>query len=666
VATETDDTFQLGPTAGDLDTYCVYGPILARAITEFSAGLKVGRATYDEREHCFWLVLDDFSGGVGYKKLDMREQLGTCWDNVGGVDIRFGGRVILPPDIDTLAASPGSYDYGIVGPVGRMPYLLSAIGGASGHLYVGIGDEIYQTPAARTSLTHRGTITNCKRINSIVEFCEPGGTRYLYAAGTDASGTTYMFRSTDGTTWAIVPDSTWLGAKKCIEDVTVYNKGGGVNLLVGATPIAKIVMSTDGVEWSDDNATEPVTYYDSGYGAVTFMGTATGHWGGPAIYFINAGKLYALDFDNQTAHPINLGSALRLVTGCIHQDSVVVTDSFAVYQYLAGGIETVRQIGPRVKDGLPPCMATGCITCLFSDGEFLYAVWSLAGTTQLMVHTGTGWTPVGPAIATFASFVGFMERLPVLFTATQSRRIWIMGSAAYNSTTGAGARLYTVPPHGRSPIMGTDEFSNGPLSFITGWIDGGFADLKGVLYKMKIDAFYLTANETVKVEYRLDNSEGGWTELGTFNNTTIELWFDSATHQGIEFRTVQLQITLNRADGDNTLSPDARALILAYDKKPELRTAWTIRVDINRMVEQPAQYQIDSADATVDRIWEKLKTLYDTKPLLVMKVPTIETEGHILVHIADLPLSLDDFRTEAKARGYVELQLIQPLAYVAP
>ena len=38
----------------------VSGPIVARAISEFTAGLKIGPATYDEREHAFWLVLDDF------------------------------------------------------------------------------------------------------------------------------------------------------------------------------------------------------------------------------------------------------------------------------------------------------------------------------------------------------------------------------------------------------------------------------------------------------------------------------------------------------------------------------------------------------------------------------------------------------------------------------
>jgi len=659
MAVETDDTIQLGPV-GDLDTYVVEGPVLARAITEFAAGLKIGKATYDEREHCFWLVLDDFSGGVGYRRTELREAGGTAWDNIGGVDIRFEQRILLPPDIDTLAASPTYFDYGIVGPVGRNPWCLSAIGGGGGHLYVGIGDEIYQVDSARTALTYKATMANCKRINSIVEHCVPGGTPYLWAAGTDASGTTYMYRSADGSAWAIVPDSPWLGAKKCIEDVLVYNKGGGVEVLVGATPIGEIVMSTDGIDWSDD-ATEPISYYDSGYGAVSFIGIATGHWGGPAIYFINAGKLFALDFDNQTAHPINLGSALRVITGTIHQDSVVVTDGFNVYQYIAGGIETVRQMGPRVKDGLPGCMNSGCFTCLFSDGEFLYGIWSLtlSAVSQLMVHTGTGWTPLAPQIGTFTSFVGFMERLPVLFTAVQTRRLWMMGSSTYNSATGAGARLYTVPPHGRGPRIGTDEFSDGPLAFISGWIDGGFSDLEGILLKMKIDGYNLSSDETVLVEYRLNNVEGGWSTLGTFVATNSEIWFD-ANHVGVKFYTVQFQITLNRKTATNTLSPDVRALVLCYDKKPDLRTAWTVRIDVNRMVEQPKIYKIDAVDCTLAIIWAKLKALYDEKQLLHFIVPTIETTG-IKVHIADLPATFEDFRTEVGGRGYVELQLIQPI-----
>lgn len=44
--------------------FIVHGPIAAGAISEFTTGLKIGAATYDEREHAFWAVLDDFLAGA--------------------------------------------------------------------------------------------------------------------------------------------------------------------------------------------------------------------------------------------------------------------------------------------------------------------------------------------------------------------------------------------------------------------------------------------------------------------------------------------------------------------------------------------------------------------------------------------------------------------------
>lgn len=59
--------------------FAVSGPIRGGMVSEFATGLKVGRATYDEREHAFWISLEDFSGGMGYRQLDVREAGGTHW-----------------------------------------------------------------------------------------------------------------------------------------------------------------------------------------------------------------------------------------------------------------------------------------------------------------------------------------------------------------------------------------------------------------------------------------------------------------------------------------------------------------------------------------------------------------------------------------------------------
>ena len=59
--------------------FLVDSPIRGGMVSEFSTGLKIGKATYDEREHAFWLVLDDFTGGFGFRQLEVREAGGTHW-----------------------------------------------------------------------------------------------------------------------------------------------------------------------------------------------------------------------------------------------------------------------------------------------------------------------------------------------------------------------------------------------------------------------------------------------------------------------------------------------------------------------------------------------------------------------------------------------------------
>jgi hypothetical protein len=646
--------FDYGDT--DAQKWLVTGPVLGRAINEFSAGLKIGRATYDEREHAFWLVLDDFSGGIGYRRLDIRTQLGTIWDNPTGADVRFSGRVVLPPLISTLGADGiGAYDYSTIGPGSNHNACVSALGGGEGLLYVGIGDTLYSTDKTRAALTAEDVLANSTRINSVFPFFD-GTTRYLYYCGTAGTGNSVLRRAT-------VPfggGSDWDDASaKCIEDAIVYDKGWGVSVIVGSTPIGKIIYSADGVNWSDDLAPVPEILFNAGEAAVSFIGVAPAPWGGSGIYFLNAGKFYCLDFDTRTAYPIDLGDNIRLVCGALYQDTVVVTDGWNVYQYNPTGVETVRNLGVSTKDGLASCIATGRITAMASDGDQLFAVWSLkdAGSTQLMVYTGTGWTTLGDNISSFTAFTCCIEALPYLFAEVQSRRLWIIGAESYSGTTGAGARLYSMPAHGKGPIIGTDTFSS-MAGYTTGWIDGGFADLDGILMRMEVDGYYLTTDQHIDVSYRLDNDEtAGWTTLGTFYVTGDRLWFDT-DQIGLPFRTVQFAVNLHSVY-DTTKSPDLRALVLVYDKKPDLRMAWTVRIDVDRMVNEGIE--VAGVPATMERVWDKLRKLYSKIQLLYFRIPQAE-DPEIRVRMVDIPGTFDDFRDEVGGGGTIDVQLIEVVA----
>lgn len=69
----------------------------AEGIAEFETGVKIGPANYDNREHSFFIVLDDWTGGFGYKVLNVRDALGTYWfANPLNAPYMQTGRVTLP------------------------------------------------------------------------------------------------------------------------------------------------------------------------------------------------------------------------------------------------------------------------------------------------------------------------------------------------------------------------------------------------------------------------------------------------------------------------------------------------------------------------------------------------------------------------------------------
>ena len=78
-------------------SFPITGQIVAAAASDFEAGIKVGKVSYDNRENAFFLVLNDFTGGFGSRYLDIREELGTYWfAGESSPETSYAGRVTLP------------------------------------------------------------------------------------------------------------------------------------------------------------------------------------------------------------------------------------------------------------------------------------------------------------------------------------------------------------------------------------------------------------------------------------------------------------------------------------------------------------------------------------------------------------------------------------------
>lgn len=111
-----------------------------------------------------------------------------------------------------------------------------------------------------------------------------------------------------------------------------------------------------------------------------------------------------------------------------------------------------------------------------------------------------------------------------------------------------------------------------------------------------------------------------------------------------------------REDG---VTPELQALVLLFDKKPRIRTAWTIRLDVSRTTER--HLLLGNETMTTERIWQFLKSLVNTPRLIKLVIPSMESGG-INVRITDMPATISEFRVAMGGKGFVELQVIEPVA----
>lgn len=561
------------------------------------------------------------------------------------MDIRRPRHITLPLLQQTAALdAPAALDY----TGGRMPtgpITGSDISG-SVRMYAGFGGGIYVSDDLGASWTKKADITNGKVISKILEFAEaPTGTRKLYAfvEGTAAE----FYTSTDGDSWSAS------GADQAVvEDAIVWNQR-----LIGTMPIARIIYSKDGDAWSNKLTVSDIVWANN-FGRVEFVGIYMAPWGEAAVHFVahsdqGLRTLHVLDFDHRTAYPIPLGTGRHIGDVKVWQNFLAATDGYNVYLWDG---QSVRNITWSRKGPMPDALQDGLIWQLIPTGDYLYATFiDESDNLQLLVYNGAGWTTLGPVVTdAFSMVAGVIHQFSNALM-TNRRRIVAFDASAWDSASSPETIRWTLPQNSDVPQVGLDSFQDGPLSFITGWIDGGFSEISGALYSLMIDGYGITATETVKVEYQLDNNESGsWTTLGTWTSVGDTKFFSAP--DGLEFRTVRFRISLDRGS-TATKSPEVKALVLQYDKRPNLRQAWIFQIDVDRMVNE--KVQVGGSDATFLNVWAALKTAWNTKTMIAFGVPNIS--GTLRVKITDMPLTVDDFRSAVDGRGVIDCTVIEPI-----
>ena len=666
-----DDNITLGG-----QTFPIKGFVRGNSVSEFETGIKIGKATYDSREHAFFLVLDDFSGGFGHRRLDIREELGTFWESLktNAPDLRRPGHITLPTVMTARAvsANPTAIDLSVT--AGDYPWCRLA-----DNSYVfGIGNSIYRTTDGVTYTRVDAGGADAGGVGSIVQMIgRDASVRYFafYWSQTAAlTGTARYKISTDGITWA----------NGAIDRVLHHGFYWDDKLIAAYGRSIIFATLTAGVEaWNFDDVNDAEFIANVAADHITFVGVATAPWGEPAIYFQNAGSLWVLDFFARKCYPVDLGIGRFIHSAILWGGQIVVSDGWNCWLYNPGDPGTVRPIGFPRLNGIPPEMRDSdgqALTRFLSTSDaFLYAAVSKPAAAAerrcyLFVYNGVGWSQIGGEMTNFEPS-GIFQGNYRSFGLVSDRKMTILGAQAYNNTT-AKVTTYQLPELHQVPTVDIDSFGPSGARWTTGWIDGGFNDIDGTLLRLNIDAWNLSTTETVRVEYQLDNNEASaWAQMvdsnnlaDLFDNTTNILYFSQTTpKRGIKFRTVRFRITINRG-GTPTKSPEIRALTLVFLKTPEFRSAWTLQIDANRMIETSATgndttYYIDGNAATMARIWSKLQSLWINNHTLVeLIIPNIEPSPGINVKITDVPMTFDDFRNAVDGQGYIDVQVLEPVS----
>lgn len=582
MAAELGDYITLNGT-----TLLVRGIQAGKPVSEFTSGLRIGRANYDDRQNAFFTVLDDFSGGFGHRILDIRESLGTHWDNEG-VDLRHSRQMMLPPykfllntdgnDPTSMILSTEILDGAAIGVASND----LAVG--PNYFYYGAGDSLYRVGNKRDTLERvkdlSGESPAPEKITRAFVFRgKVSNTQRLYFVTTNSTVNSLFYYSSD----PVATSPTFTAGDRNLWDALPFQ-----DRVIGQDTVFQIIYNvepTNALDWNIDDANDGEALWHA-QSVVRFLGTAlhsTVNYA--AMYFIDYGdgRLYALAPDIRICTPVGIGDFHYLVNGVVWQGQVVVTNGWNIWLYSpggGGGSETVRDISLFGRQGVPDAVRDGNyrITGLVDGGRELFAIAerSAIGTQVgkdttigfvIFVYNGAGWSTFVPkaeqAIATSNHganpIAAVIDRYPISVVSAQqqsteiSRALNILCQSHTDTANFVELHSHLLPRIGDVPEPEFDLFMSAApdgdyIEFETGWFDGGFADIKGALFYAKLDMAKGDATLPVRIRYRLDDDEtGAYTTLGTaIAAGTTTMQFDASNKAGVQFRTAQFRVGLKR------------------------------------------------------------------------------------------------------------------------
>ena len=312
--------------------------------------------------------------------------------------------------------------------------------------------------------------------------------------------------------------------------------------------------------------------------------------GNAVIYVSTKSGLYVHDFANakflksEVILPEQNDSGKGLD---VWHSSLYVSSGLNFYQYTAGQVADITDVGLHNFDGLPIGYSGAIVDAIQSYDEiFVLVSGPSVNSTQyssVMSYDNKGWHVWYTVGTNKTMYRGIVS------TVTDNR-FWF--------TTTDGIFWIELPIGSLNPKKITTTTYDSSGFCFTPWFDAGWANGSKIADELFVKTSSCTVDQDVIVQYRTDYSyndlSSGLTTLGIIESNGITT-YSFGSGAGIAFKAIQFAFTLRRGGG-NTNSPVLEWFALKYTKR--LEPAWSYQFTID--CTQP--YNHKSTSQLVDAI----------------------------------------------------------------
>ncbi len=404
--------------------FMLSGPVAIDPASDFAQGIKTGPASFDTRLHSFFDAVDDFSAGVGYDRIDIREDIGV-YNSISTypVDTRRSKHTHAAPYLERIWSwIPDGTGFS----QNRNP-MVSADG------VLVFGDRLVTIhPFVPLLYTDDGWVW---RYEDTI-----GGTNAYWALSTKLAG---AFHGESGTGYFIlnVDDGVVPNAM-----AIYFTDPTGTISQQGPLPYWDIIYSRISEQFFSlgntgvtiGAGTYPTAGPSSGNlpsGQGQILGEMTSPHGNPAIYFSKGGKLFYAErfyseFDGTYVTQFNesvVGTGFHVGGSTFFNGALALTDGLGIKTYQTGNFsEIIRPIGLEFRS-MPSVLEGGLIRGLAADENNLYAGMQVADDLYILAYNGRGWNIQGKIDSFYLQHM-FTGRIPASTWPTTSRGLYLVGT----------------------------------------------------------------------------------------------------------------------------------------------------------------------------------------------------------------------------------------------